>query len=289
MAAGAALVVTGGVTLGFPISTMMVGATPNLTVTPSTGLKAGDVVQVSGSGFTPNSTGAILECNSDTHQPTISFLGNNVPVSCTSPLNKIVSTDGSGNVPTTSFTIVVGTTGPPTTGTDSSGHDATADAANFPCPPTAAQIAAGDTCIIAFGDQAMDMATMAIMFAGGGSTTTTSPPTIPSTTPPTIPGSRTVTQGVGVVVSSSTTTTPTTRTTSPAPTTSTAPPTTSAAAKGALARTGADATALWAVVAGFVLLDLGYLALSITRRPRWARQLISTKSSAVPPDQAPRQ
>jgi hypothetical protein len=44
-----------------------------------------------------------------------------------------------------------------------------------------------------------------------------------------------------------------------------------------------------AAVVGFLLLDLGYLALSVRRPPRWARQLVATKSPIPAPDELPRQ
>ncbi len=50
--------------------------------------------------------------------------------------------------------------------TDSTGGSPATDAAKFPCPPTAAQQAAGDTCVIAFGDASGDQATANISFAG---------------------------------------------------------------------------------------------------------------------------
>ena len=59
----------------------------------------------------------------------------------------------SNSFPSTAFTIVQGVTGPPTTGIDSAGNQATADALNYQCPPTAAELAAdpSDACVIAVG------------------------------------------------------------------------------------------------------------------------------------------
>jgi Neocarzinostatin family len=179
------LLLAGSGTLAFAATA---GAAGTLTVTPSTGLANGDTVSVSGSGFANSSTGGVLECNDDPGQPTIQLAGNAVPVSCTSPLSKLVTTTSSGDLPTTSFTIVEGTVGPPTSGTDSSGGSAATDAANYPCPPTPAQVTAGDSCVIAFGDQAGDQATQDISFStggGGGTTTTTTSTTTTTTTQPT--------------------------------------------------------------------------------------------------------
>ena len=146
-------------------------ATAALSVSQDTGLTAGQSVTVSGTGYAANSPGAVLQCNSDAGQPTISVALNDVPVSCTIP--SVHSTDGSGNLPSTSFTVHTGTVGPPTAGTDSAGNAAAADATLYPCPPTAAQLAAGDTCVIAFGDFAGDKATHVIHFVGEAVPTTT--------------------------------------------------------------------------------------------------------------------
>jgi hypothetical protein len=100
-----------------------------LTATPNTNLTNGQVVSVSGSGFSANGIGAIVECNSDPNQPTISVAGNPVPVGCSNPLNAIHGTNASGDLPATNFTVVSPTPGPPATGTDSSGGDAATDAA----------------------------------------------------------------------------------------------------------------------------------------------------------------
>ena len=174
-------------------------ASAALNVAPNSGLTSGQSVTVSGSGYDASSTGAVLECNNAPGQPTISVLGNSIPVSCTNPLNGLHTTDASGNLNTT-FTIVSGVTGPPGSGTDSGGGDAATDAAAYPCPPTPAQITAGVSCTIAFGDQGGAQATALISFAGG--TTTTAATT--------------------TTTAQSTTTTTTTTTTAPTTTTTTA-------------------------------------------------------------------
>src|SRR5271157_4252413 len=107
-------------------------------VSPSSGLAAGESVTVTGAGFDASSTGGVLECNNDASQPTVSVLGNNIPVSCTPPLSNLQSTDSSGNFSTT-FDIGIGVVGPPGTGTDSTGGNAATDAGSYPCPPTQAQ------------------------------------------------------------------------------------------------------------------------------------------------------
>jgi hypothetical protein len=155
-------------------------ATATLTVTPSTGLSNGSVVTVTGAGFAASSTGAVLECNTDPGQPTISVAGNAVPVSCTSPFSSLHTTTSTGALAAVSYTVTEGVVGPPAAGTDSSGGSAATDAESYPCPPTAAQVSDGDTCTIAFGDQDGDDATQVISFGGGSPTTTTT--TSPTTT-----------------------------------------------------------------------------------------------------------
>ena len=144
-----------------------------------------------------------MECSNASGQPTISVLGNNILVQCTNPLNSLHTTDGSGNLSTT-FTIVSGVTGPPGTGTDSTGPDATTDAAAYPCPPDRRSDPGRRRGTIAYGDQGGAQASSLISF-GGGTTTTTSGGTTTTT-----------------AQSTTTTTAPTTTTTAPT-TTTTAP------------------------------------------------------------------
>lgn len=155
---------------------------PSVAVDPNTDLVDAQSVNVSGSGYSAG-PGAILQCNNDPSQPTIAALGNNLPVSCTDPLSKLINFDGSGNLASTPFTVKAGTTGPPAQGNDSAGHDAATDAANFPCPPTQAQQAAGVSCVIALGDASGHQATENVAFQGqSSSSTTTSTPGSGSTT-----------------------------------------------------------------------------------------------------------
>jgi hypothetical protein len=147
--------------------------TATVTVNPANCLKAGTQVTVTGTGLVPSSTGSILECNGDPSQPTETVFGTAIPVSCT-PI-AIFTTTSSGGVPTgnQSFTVVVGTTGPPCSGPcttpDSSGGAAATDAAKYPCPPTAAELAASppDSCVIAIGDLGGDKVAVPIQFASG--------------------------------------------------------------------------------------------------------------------------
>lgn len=153
-------------------------ADPSITISPDSNITNSEKVTVTGSGFASDIIGGTLfECNSAANQPTITIVYENtnygtLPVSCSSPLPSfgaifVAPTNGSFS---TSFTVTTGVVGPPTTGTDtcvndpskgenctltkgSAGYsgDATTDAESFPCPPTAAQIAAGDTCQVNYG------------------------------------------------------------------------------------------------------------------------------------------
>ncbi len=146
-------------------------ATGTITVTPSTGIQpsGSTSVTVTGSGFAASSAGALVECNNDPAQPTIAVAGNATPVSCgpapLGPNGVIVATTASGTF-SSPFTVTTGTVGPPGTGTDSTGGDAATDAAKYPCPPTTAQQAAGDSCFLTFGDASGTVGMQNISFAG---------------------------------------------------------------------------------------------------------------------------
>jgi hypothetical protein len=226
-------------------------ADPTVTVTSSTGLTDGQGVTVSGSGYGANAFGAVVQCSSAPGQPTVTVQGNAVPVSCTNPLHAVKSTDASGAF-TTAFTVHTGTVGPPATGTDSAGNDASADAAKYPCPPTPAQQASGVTCVIGYGDTSGDQASAPISFAAAG------------------PSSG------GSTSSSATATAGTTGTTGASGTTAGAPTTAgSGGSGGSLASTGAGpglwATALTGLLlaaAGLVLLASVQVAIVLHRRRR---------------------
>jgi Neocarzinostatin family len=203
----AAVTVGGGLAL-------LVGATAygaaTMTITPSTGLSAGQTVTITGSGFHATSIGNFLECNSDPNQPQVNLpapVSNTVAVGCIAPSYHHVVTTGADGSLNGTFAVLTGTIGPPcgtaaaviTTcpATDSTGGSPAADAAKYPCPPTPAQLAAGDTCQISYGDQANDAVTLPIHFASEQAATpttvaapvTTTPAAAPVTTAPvTSPG-----------------------------------------------------------------------------------------------------
>jgi len=254
-----------------------------LNVTPSTGLTGGQSVTVSGSGYQNSAIGNILECNDATGQPTVNLpnpVGNKVSVSCNLiGYAHLVSTNSSGELSGT-FTIIQGTVGPPcgtggvitTCPTDSAGQSAAADAALYPCPPTAAQQAAGDICQLSYGDSAGDASvSTTILFAGeappGSAPTTTAAVTAPTTT---------VAHTTTTVAHTTASTTPAnngniTATTTAASTSSNSgsgSSGSSATSGGTLAATGAGPD-LWLVaVIGFVALYLGSVTLALVDRPR---------------------
>ncbi len=164
---------------------------PPLTINPSTGLTGGESVSVTGTGFTPSSIGNILECNNASNEPTVALpspVSSAVSVGCSAiSYSRLVSTSSSGTI-STSYSIIQGTVGPPcglstdviTTcpSTDDEGYSPAADAARYPCPPTAAQQAAGVTCVLNYGDQAGDSASGIIAFQGESTTTPGTPLTV---------------------------------------------------------------------------------------------------------------
>ena len=140
------------------------GATVPITITPDTGLTNGQAVTITGTGFSDTSIGNVLECNSDSNQPNVhvgGLVNSDISVSCNAPsLSQLVTTTASGTMSAT-FNVVQGTVGPPCgpapavatcPATDAAGNSPTADAALYPCPPTAAQQAIGDVCTLTYGD-----------------------------------------------------------------------------------------------------------------------------------------
>ncbi len=240
MVLGAVLVVAGSILLGTTISAFAAtGLTGTLMASPSSGLSNGSVVTLTGTGFTDSSIGNVLECNSDPNQPTVmdgGVIDSAISVSCSAPsLSMLVTTSATGTV-STKFTVVQGTVGPPCgaapaavtcPATDSAGKSPTADAALYPCPPTAAQIAIGDTCQLNYGDEANDSGVVNLSF---GSTTSPSSSSTTSTTTATPSSSSTTSTTTATPSSSSTSTTSTTTatpTSSSTTSTTTATPTSS--------------------------------------------------------------
>jgi hypothetical protein len=162
MVASAAMLAFGTL-VGFAPSA---SAAPVLIVSTTTNLVAGQVVNWSVSGVTGGALSSILECNGDPTAPTMSLLGNNIPVGCTAPALKPTNADGTASG---TFTIKTGTIGPPvSTGNDSAGNPGSVDAPLYPCPPTQAQVNLGITCVLAFGTTAgvVDQTFVPIHFVG---------------------------------------------------------------------------------------------------------------------------
>jgi hypothetical protein len=169
------------------------GTTAIMTMHPGTCIVSGTKAVVSGSGFQPRSIGALLECNRDPSEPTVLVLGSQIPVGCTYPLGNqgpgVVATTKTGLLPASDFTVLEtphgsAYPGPPCSPgtcppTDSTGGNPTTDAKSYPCPPTAAQVAAGVTCGVVFSDNKGDLVADPISF-----NTTTSGPAMTVTASP---------------------------------------------------------------------------------------------------------
>lgn len=182
-------------------STVLAAGTLNLS--QASNLTNNQTIEVSGSGFAKSSTGSIVECNNDSAQPTVTVAGNQVPVSCTNPLSNLVTTTSGGVLNSSSFTIRTGTIGPAASGTDSAGNNSAADASLYPCPPTASQIAKGDSCMITFGDAGGDDVSVNIAFQ---SSSTSNSGSSSSNTTNTAPSSVTSSNSTSAPKSSSTST-----------------------------------------------------------------------------------
>jgi hypothetical protein len=220
------------------------GAAPTGATSTATCVVGNMVVQVAGSGFSVGKGGlaSILECNSDAGQPTISFANTNIPVSCSDVKAHLV-TLSTNSMASQSFSIIQGTTGPPVPGTDSTGGDAATDAAKYPCPPTKAQVAAGDICVIAVGTSgtgAGDQLPVPISF---NQNVINACPTcnLPPPSPASNPG------GSG---------------------TKTAKPGSTKTSGGSLAFTGVGPGLWWLTLLGALLMVLGGTALAVVEGPR---------------------
>ena len=148
-----------------------------LNVTPNSGLTNEESVSITGEFLEKSSPGIVLECNETPDEPSVALGGlvnTSVAVGCTAPsAADIVTTTSTGTL-STSYTVTTGTIGPPCGGSslascpslDSAGNTPAADAADYPCPPTPAQQAAGVTCSLEFGDSAGDLVDGPILYSG---------------------------------------------------------------------------------------------------------------------------
>jgi hypothetical protein len=127
--------------------------TPSIQVSPSTGLSTSGTTSAtitstnwdasSDTYFVP------IECNSDPTQPTYSVFGHNVPVGCSEFVVEQTSKYYSNGTLSYPYSVPSGNIGSSDSGTDSAGNPANQDAANYPCPPTAAEQKAGVICAVA--------------------------------------------------------------------------------------------------------------------------------------------
>jgi hypothetical protein len=161
--------------MGFAVRALPASATatPTLTVTPSSGLLNGQLLSVAGTGFPAQVAAGLAECSDVPGQPTINADGFNLAVSCavsafgpSYPFNNqaflITSSTGTVNAP---YVVHTGIVGPPILGIDSAGHNATDDAAQYPCPPTPAQQNLGYACTLSLGDLNGNNASVPLSFA----------------------------------------------------------------------------------------------------------------------------
>jgi hypothetical protein len=249
----------------------LVATPPGASGTPgaaATCVSNGTQLTLSATGLTPasdsNSLGTFIECNDDPGQPTFSIIGNAIPVSCSGALAYVFTPNAAGtaqmpdpsNLPTPlpAFTVVGGTTGPPCVPTlcttpkgavipDSAGNSPYVDAALYPCPPTPAEVAKGDTCVVAVGDTGGDQVTVPLSFNPNIPPT----PATVGTAPPTSPNSGT---------------------TAPA-----AKNASTKAGSSALAFTGSGPDLWWLALAGLLLMLFGGLLLTVVDQPRRLLQL----------------
>lgn len=279
----AALMAVGVATCGLSSTAFANNLTGTMSVTPTTGLTNGESVSVTGSGFTPSGIGNFLECNDAPSEPNVALpspVSNSVGVGCSAISYSLLVTVSSTGTISKSFTISEGTVGPPCgkstdaiatcPAMDTNGNSPAADAALYPCPPTAAQLAAGDQCQLNFGDDDGDSAPAVNLTFQGESTTTT---TAPATT-------TTVAKTTTTTVAKTTTTTAGGTTGTTAASTGDTGASTAAAggtATSSLASTGAGPPLWWLLFIGLMLITLsGVLWLA---GPRVWRGRLAARSS----------
>ncbi|MGH8996552.1 MAG: hypothetical protein ACRDYB_11060 [Acidimicrobiales bacterium] len=165
---GAAVLVTGA------LSTMTTAAAAgaSLTVNPGAPVLNGQRVEAAGAGLVPGVNGIVVECNDAPGQPTVETHGLTLPVSCVDPFSLqfpysqwAITTSDAGTFDTT-LVVRTGVLGPPsdTATADSSGANPATDAAQYPCPPTAAQQADGVVCALSLSDGGGDHAQAPLAF-----------------------------------------------------------------------------------------------------------------------------
>jgi len=172
---GAVLVVCGVALVG--VAAVAAKKGPSLSFSPNSNIGADQGVLVTVSKFKRSTDGGLSQCNVTPGEPTIEdpVTGQQEPVGC-GPFQPIKTTKKGALPNPTGFGIQAGMNGPPASGTDSAGNDAGTDAQNYPCPPIAAQVAAGGACVVVFTDVRGQTASEAIDYNFESTTTTTVPP-----------------------------------------------------------------------------------------------------------------
>jgi hypothetical protein len=212
----AVVLVAGGLVI---FGTAAAFAAGTISVNLTTGLSQGQIVLLSGTGLADSAPGYVVECNDAPKEPTVligSPFNQAMSVGCSAPsLKHLVFTTASGSLSAT-FSVIEGRKMGPPCGihpviagcphVDSANKKPRADAQNYPCPPTPAQLAAGVTCSLVFFDTAQERVSAPIAFLGGGPPIPGPPTTVPKTTPTTVPKKTTPT----TVPKTTKTTTPTT-------------------------------------------------------------------------------
>jgi len=133
------LVALGGALLATAASASASTATITFSPGPTTGYTSGQLITANGSGFTPKAQIYLFECSLAPDQPTITVLGQSLPVSCTPPIGAGKATSTGTFKQPLPMAVITGVTGPPATGNDSAGNSAATDAINYPCPQYANQ------------------------------------------------------------------------------------------------------------------------------------------------------
>ena len=213
-----------------------------LSVNPATCLVAGISARIEGSGLGVSQKGGVTECSTAAGQGSASFGSLVLPISCATPLN--LPSNGDGSLGPAYLTIGAETIG------------SAPGASAYPCPPTAAQIATGATCVIAYVSATAVVVQVPISFAAPGQQTLYSGGDGS--------GNPNVATSSATLTSSGASTSPGTASTSPS---LAAAPATTAHTNGSLAYTG-PGPGIWTLaLAGLMLIDLGYLCVTTIDKP----------------------
>jgi hypothetical protein len=155
-------------------------ASPTVTAVPASNLSSGETVHVTGSGFTPDSPWLAAECNVTPGEPPGEDIAPNLPIGCREATTS-TTTPAPPTTPPTIATPPPGLEGggnPSIVVTDSTGAmqtsvsvaegnlGGTTLSAAYPCPATAANVAAGGSCVVLVEDGAGDQASAPLTITG---------------------------------------------------------------------------------------------------------------------------